>query len=419
MTAATQWLERTLDDSANRRLSIPDSFLSLDGALVLAENVAAGLTGAPAVIREISETTFPSWPWRPCSCTRSSAAGTDRSSTSASAGTRSRRRPDEGRRGERPGRSGRRGRRLRTLGKRRSRASWIHGALRGTGPGTGGRLPGGMVRPGPGRLSDEADRDRGAPRCPCLTQSPQRAPDRPPSSPSPCCTGARSGRCTRSGRPPPDGGLRPGLRVRRDPAPTHSPRKGEVLTLLTAWWLDRLGDSSSTTSWRPVRTRSPLVPALARPDARRHWARRALLVRRTRPLSRGVRGPGVPGRIGVAGVQAHGTLAGEPLPRGWRRARNSPARLLPGHEGPGGARREHPVRGGGPPCSDRAGGATPRASPCGSTSSGAEPPPSVESSSRTRSSSSGRLRTEGSPDRRGHDPRLLPILADAELAAGL
>ncbi len=51
MTAATQWLERTLDDSANRRLSIPDAFLSLDGALVLAENVAADLRVHPAVVR--------------------------------------------------------------------------------------------------------------------------------------------------------------------------------------------------------------------------------------------------------------------------------------------------------------------------------------------------------------------------------
>ena len=42
-TAATQWMERTLDDSANRRLSIPDSYLTLDGALVLVENVAGGL----------------------------------------------------------------------------------------------------------------------------------------------------------------------------------------------------------------------------------------------------------------------------------------------------------------------------------------------------------------------------------------
>ncbi|MEX2295261.1 MAG: adenylosuccinate lyase [Gemmatimonadota bacterium] len=51
-TAATQWLERTLDDSANRRLSIPDAFLTLDGALVLAENVAGGLRVHSEVVRK-------------------------------------------------------------------------------------------------------------------------------------------------------------------------------------------------------------------------------------------------------------------------------------------------------------------------------------------------------------------------------
>lgn len=50
-TAATQWLERTLDDSANRRVSIPDAFLALDGCLVLLENVARGLIVNPEVVK--------------------------------------------------------------------------------------------------------------------------------------------------------------------------------------------------------------------------------------------------------------------------------------------------------------------------------------------------------------------------------
>lgn len=42
-TAATQWLERTLDDSANRRLALPEAFLAVDAILVLATNLSAGL----------------------------------------------------------------------------------------------------------------------------------------------------------------------------------------------------------------------------------------------------------------------------------------------------------------------------------------------------------------------------------------
>jgi adenylosuccinate lyase len=51
LTHGTQFFERTLDDSANRRLVIPESFLAADAILVLMENVARGLEVHPARIR--------------------------------------------------------------------------------------------------------------------------------------------------------------------------------------------------------------------------------------------------------------------------------------------------------------------------------------------------------------------------------
>ena len=49
-THATQWMERTLDDSANRRLTLPQAFLAVDGVLILYRNVASGLVVYPQVI---------------------------------------------------------------------------------------------------------------------------------------------------------------------------------------------------------------------------------------------------------------------------------------------------------------------------------------------------------------------------------
>ncbi len=52
MTAGTQWLERSLDDSANRRISIPEAFLATDGLLTLYINVISGLKVYPKVLEK-------------------------------------------------------------------------------------------------------------------------------------------------------------------------------------------------------------------------------------------------------------------------------------------------------------------------------------------------------------------------------
>ena len=60
ITSATQWFERTLDDSANKRLSIPEAFLAIDGILDLCLNVVDGLVVYPKVIEKhmLSELPF-------------------------------------------------------------------------------------------------------------------------------------------------------------------------------------------------------------------------------------------------------------------------------------------------------------------------------------------------------------------------
>jgi adenylosuccinate lyase len=51
-TVATQWLERTLDDSANRRIVLPQAFLAVDAILVLYQNIASGMVVYPKVIEK-------------------------------------------------------------------------------------------------------------------------------------------------------------------------------------------------------------------------------------------------------------------------------------------------------------------------------------------------------------------------------
>ena len=58
-TAGTQWLERTLDDSANRRIAIPEAYLGVDAILLILHNVFSGLVVRPAVIRRHLEDELP------------------------------------------------------------------------------------------------------------------------------------------------------------------------------------------------------------------------------------------------------------------------------------------------------------------------------------------------------------------------
>jgi len=52
LTASAQWLERTLDDSANRRIVIPEAFLAVDAILMLMINIAGGITVYPKIIEK-------------------------------------------------------------------------------------------------------------------------------------------------------------------------------------------------------------------------------------------------------------------------------------------------------------------------------------------------------------------------------
>lgn len=103
------------------------------------------------------------------------------------------------------------------------------------------------------------------------------------------------------------------------------PRKGEVLTLLTAWWLDRLRVDHHLLEVDPDRIERR-HPELG--ESRATWARRAMLVRRTAPMPVEcvVRGY-LSGSAWREYVET-GTLAGEPMPGGLRESDRLPAPLF-------------------------------------------------------------------------------------------
>jgi adenylosuccinate lyase len=59
MTAATQWLERSLDDSANKRIAVPEAFLTADAILILLENVFSGIVVHAETARRRLEAELP------------------------------------------------------------------------------------------------------------------------------------------------------------------------------------------------------------------------------------------------------------------------------------------------------------------------------------------------------------------------
>lgn len=95
------------------------------------------------------------------------------------------------------------------------------------------------------------------------------------------------------------------------------PRKGEVLTLLTAWWLHAIGDlvEHHLVAANPddIADRVPVLRGI--PDG---WARRSLLVRRTLPIPVECVVRGYLSGSAWREYQERGTLAGEPLPSGLR-----------------------------------------------------------------------------------------------------
>lgn len=88
ITASAQWFERTLDDSANRRIAIPEAFLAVDAILALYDNIISGLTLYPRIIAKNLDNEIPLWRPKTSLCIASrTRAATDRFCTRRSAVT--------------------------------------------------------------------------------------------------------------------------------------------------------------------------------------------------------------------------------------------------------------------------------------------------------------------------------------------
>ena len=106
------------------------------------------------------------------------------------------------------------------------------------------------------------------------------------------------------------------------------PRKGEVLTMLTAWWLERL-DAAAPHHLLSAHPEDLLaaVPGLASVP-RQQWARRSMLVRRTEPVPVECVARGYLSGSAWREYRDHGTLAGEPLPAGLQESARLPSVLF-------------------------------------------------------------------------------------------
>lgn len=107
------------------------------------------------------------------------------------------------------------------------------------------------------------------------------------------------------------------------------PRKGEVLTLLTAWWLDRLERDLGVRHHLVAVAPGDVIEQCPELEATRAvWARRAMLVRRTRPVPVECVVRGYLSGSAWREYRDHGTLAGTPLPEGWVQSQKLPEPLF-------------------------------------------------------------------------------------------